>query len=379
MPVVQSSGAERVLVVDDDEPLARSMARILRSRGFDSDVALSGSEARRLFEGQDYAVALIDVRLPDESGYGLLEALRKTRPDTAVVMISGVDDPELGKAALETGAFAYHVKPVGATQLYLIVVNNLRRRSLQIENRANVERLEGLVAERTDQMRRAAELQAGMLPASPFIEDGFEIAAHFTAAREISGDFYDWYRAPDGRISVTLGDVMGKGFPASLLMATARAALRGVAGVEPLESRIRQASDAMSAALEVHNAYLTLFHCTLDPRSGDVEYVDAGHGHARLLRGATRQELLPQRSAPIGIFPDSPFRIGMVTLTPGDSVVVFSDGLLELRPDLATKEVQLPYAARQADTAQQMVDILAQGARDRDLFDDVTVLALRRL
>ena len=377
--VTGSKSAERVLVVDDDEPLAKSMARILRSRGFDSDVALNGSEARGLLEAREYAVALIDVRLPDESGYGLLEAFRKTRPDTAVVMISGVDDPELGKAALELGAFAYHVKPVGATQLYLLVVNNLRRRSLAIENRANVKRLEGMVAERVDQMRRAAELQAGMLPRSPFKEDGFEIAAHLTPAREISGDFYDWYRAPDGRISVTLGDVMGKGFPASLLMATARAALRGVSGVEPLESRIKQAADAMTAALEVNDAYLTLFHCTFDPSSGDVQYVDAGHGHARLLRGTTRQELLPQRSAPIGLFPDSPIRIGTATLAAGDSVVVFSDGLLELRPDLATKDVQLPYLARQAASAQEMVDILAQGARDRELFDDVTVLALKRL
>jgi serine phosphatase RsbU (regulator of sigma subunit) len=68
-----------------------------------------------------------------------------------------------------------------------------------------------------------------------------------------------------------------------------------------------------------------------------------------------------------------------VTLTPGDTLVVFSDGLLDLRPDLATRDVQLPYEARRAATAQEMVDILAQGARNRELFDDVTVVALRRL
>ncbi|TMB78604.1 MAG: response regulator, partial [Chloroflexi bacterium] len=125
MAVARSAAAERILVVDDDEPLARVMARVLRSRGFECDVALTASEARRLLAANEYAVALLDVRLPDDSGYGLLEELRSTRPDTAVVMISGVDDPELGKAALEHGAFAYHVKPVGATQLYLLVVNNL--------------------------------------------------------------------------------------------------------------------------------------------------------------------------------------------------------------------------------------------------------------
>ena len=372
-------GTERVLVVDDDEPLAKVMARILRSRGFECDVALTGSDARRLLEGKDYAVALLDVRLPDESGYGLLEELRVTRPNTAVVMISGVDDPELGKAALEHGAFAYHVKPVGATQLYLLVVNNLQRRSLEMDHRASLDRLEGMVAERVDQMRRAAELQAGMLPASPLKEDGFEVAAHLTPAREISGDFYDWYRATNGRLAVTLGDVMGKGLPASLMMATARAALRGASEVEPLEAGIKQAAGVMSAALEVNHAYVTVFHCKFDPRTGSVEYVDAGHGHARLLRGATGQELLPQRSAPIGIFPDTQFVVGRATLEPGDSLVVFSDGLLDLRPDLATKDVPLPSDARRAATAQEMVDILAHGAREKELFDDVTVLALKRL
>jgi len=372
-------GTERVLVVDDDEPLAKVMARVLRSRGFECDVALTGSEARRLLEAKDYAVALLDVRLPDESGYGLLEELRATRPNTAVVMISGVDDPELGKAALEHGAFAYHVKPVGATQLYLLVVNNLQRRSLEMDHRASLDRLEGMVAERVDQMRRAAELQAGMLPASPLKEDGFEVAAHLTPAREISGDFYDWYRATNGRLAVTLGDVMGKGLPASLMMATARAALRGASEVEPLDAGIKQAAGVMSAALEVNHAYVTVFHCKFDPRTGSVEYVDAGHGHARLLRGATGQELLPQRSAPIGIFPDAQFLVGRTTLEPGDSLVVFSDGLLDLRPDLATKDVHLPHEVRRAATAQEMVDILAHGARERELFDDVTVLALKRL
>lgn len=377
--MTESEAPERLLIVDDEEPLANFVARTLRSRGFNSDIALTAAQARKLFETNDYALALLDVRLPDESGYGLLEELRARRPDTAVVIVSGVDDPELGRAALERGAYGYIVKPVGATQLYLTVVNNLRRRSLEREHRENLARLESMIAERNDQMRRAAELQAGMLPPSPFKEDGFEIAAHFTAAREISGDFYDWYRSDKERLMVTLGDVMGKGLPAALMMATARAALRGAADVEPMDVGVKQAADVMSAALEVNHAYVTVFHCNFVPQTGELSYIDAGHGHARLLRGATAQELLPQRSAPIGIFPDSRFLVGKIKLQPGDTLVVFSDGLLDLRPDLATKEVQLPYEARRATTAQEMVDILAHGARDRDLFDDVTVLALKRL
>jgi serine phosphatase RsbU (regulator of sigma subunit) len=378
MAVSDPGSNERILVVDDEEALAKVMARTLRSRGFESDTALTAAQARQQFEAKDYALAILDVRLPDESGYGLLEELKARRPDTAVVMVSGVDDPELGKAAIEHGAYAYLVKPVGATQLYLMVVNTLRRRNLEREHRQSLVRLESMVAERAEQMRRAAELQAGMLPASPLKEEGFELAAHFTAAREISGDFYDWYHSAPDRLNITVGDVMGKGLQASLMMATARAALRGAARIEPMDVGITQAAEVMSAALEVNHAYVTVFNCTFNRRSGLVHYIDAGHGHARVLRGSTGQEVLPERSAPIGIFPDTQFLIGKVTLNPGDTLVVFSDGLLDLRPDLATKDVLLPYDARRASSAQEMVDILAHGARDKELFDDVTVLALRR-
>jgi serine phosphatase RsbU (regulator of sigma subunit) len=370
---------QRLLVVDDEEALAKVMARTLRSRGFESDIALTAAQARQLLEANDYALALLDVRLPDESGYGLLQELRTTRPDTAVVMISGVDDPELGRAALEHGAYSYLVKPVGATQLYLVVVNALQRRALELDHRLNLQRLQGMLDERADQMRRAVELQAGMLPRSPLKGDGFELAAHFVASKEISGDFYDWYVQDSGNLVLTLGDVMGKGLPAALMMATARAALRGSASMPALDQGVTRAGDVMAAALAVNHAYVTVFHSVFDPRSGELRYVDAGHGHARLVRGMTGQELLPMRSAPIGIFPDTQFVVGRVTLNPGDTLVVFSDGLLDLRPDLATKEVQIPYEARQAATASEMVEILARGSRSRELFDDVTVLALRRV
>ncbi|HEY1419538.1 MAG TPA: SpoIIE family protein phosphatase [Candidatus Dormibacteraeota bacterium] len=377
--MLEPESSLRILVVDDEESLAKVMARTLRSRGFECDIALDAAQARQFFDGRDYALALLDVRLPDESGYGLLEELRSKRPDTAVVMVSGVDDPELGRAAMEHGAYAYHVKPVGATQLYLLVVNNLRRRSLELDNRANLRRLEAMVGERVEQMHRAAELQAGMLPASPYMEEGFELAAHFTAAKEISGDFYDWHRSPDGLVTITLGDVMGKGLLAALMMATARAALRGSAAIDPMEASVKKAAEVMAAALDVNHAYVTVFHCRFNPKSGELRYVDAGHGHARVLRGGGGQEQLPQRSAPIGIFSDTQYVVGAVTLNPGDTLVVFSDGLLDLRPDLATKELLLPYDVRRAETAQTMVDILAQGSRSRELFDDVTVLALKRV
>ena len=232
--------------------------------------------------GNAWVSSFYDVRLPDESGYGLLEELKTKHPDTAVVMISGVDDPELGKAAVEHGAYAYFVKPVGATELYLAVVNAFRRRSMEIDYRANLQRLESLVAERTEQIDKAAKVQAALLPDSPLIGEGYEVAAHFAPAREISGDFYDWYLLDRGRLALTLGDVMGKGLPAAILMATVRAALRSAsAHAASVEAGVEAAAGVMAAALEVNQAYVTLFHAIYDAASGEVRYIDAGHGHAR--------------------------------------------------------------------------------------------------
>jgi serine phosphatase RsbU (regulator of sigma subunit) len=368
-----------VLIVEDEQALANAAARTLRGRGFEVDIALTGAEARERFEAMDYALVLLDIRLPDESGYGLLRELRERHPRTAVVMISGVDDPELGKAAVEHGAFGYFVKPVGATEMYLAAVNALRRRSLELEYHANLERLEKMLAERADQMTKAAALQAGMLPASPLKYDTFEIAAHFSAAREISGDFYDWYQPEPRFLSLTLGDVMGKGLPAAIMMATVRAALRGSTRIEDMQEGVRLAAKVMSQALEVNNSYVTLFHGMFDASTGDLYYIDAGHGYARVVRGANQQEPLSVRSAPIGMFADTIYTVGKVNLAVGDTLVVFSDGLIDLRPDLATREVQLPVSARKAPNVQELVDVLAEGARSRELADDVTVLALRRL
>jgi serine phosphatase RsbU (regulator of sigma subunit) len=367
-----------LLIVEDEEALAKSMARMLKSRGFDADTAFSGAEARQLMAAREYEIVLLDVRLPDESGYGLLGELRALKPDVAVVMISGVDDPDLGKAAVEHGAHGYYVKPIGSTELFLAVFNALRRRTLELEYRSNLHRLEGMVAERAEQMANAAHVQEGMLPRSPLITDSFEVAAHFTPAREISGDFYDWYQPDDRRVAVTLGDVMGKGLPAAIMMATVRAALSASAQIEDLEESVRLAARVMEAPLEVNEAFVTVFHGVFDVAGGELHYIDAGHGHARILRGSTGQENLSLRGAPIGMFPEPEFTIGFASLKPGDTLLVFSDGLLDLRPDLAVKDVLLPADLRRAETAQDLVNLLTQGAHERELADDVTVLALRR-
>src|SRR5258708_20297657 len=92
---------QRLLIVEDEQALANAMARTLRSRGFQADIALSGAEARERFAAVDYALVLMDIRLPDESGYGLLEKLHKKRPAPAGGMISGRAHPQPSKPPVQ--------------------------------------------------------------------------------------------------------------------------------------------------------------------------------------------------------------------------------------------------------------------------------------
>src|SRR5260370_38643726 len=103
---------QRLLIVEDEQALANAMARTLRSRGFVADIALTGAEARERFAAVHYALVLMDIRLPDESGYGLLDELHKKRPARAGEVVFGGADPRAGEAAAENSAYAYTQRPV---------------------------------------------------------------------------------------------------------------------------------------------------------------------------------------------------------------------------------------------------------------------------
>jgi cyclic di-GMP phosphodiesterase len=143
----------RILVVDDDEQVRRVLERTLKQAGFNCDLARDASEARDRLESQRFTLALCDVRMPGEDGVSLVEHLAHAYPDTAIVMVTGEDDPSLADRASALGAYGYVVKPFTANEILINVSNALRRRNLEIENRAYRDGLERTVVSRTKQLR----------------------------------------------------------------------------------------------------------------------------------------------------------------------------------------------------------------------------------
>ena len=144
---------ERILVVDDEESIRKLLARLLGAQGYECLTAESAAEARRLLAENAIALVLSDVNMPGESGFDFAHEVHLDYPDTAVVLVTGVDDRRFAEAALAGGAYGYILKPFKANELLINVVNALRRRALELENRNNRDRLEQIVLERTGALR----------------------------------------------------------------------------------------------------------------------------------------------------------------------------------------------------------------------------------
>ena len=141
-----------ILIVDDEEPIRRLLARLLERHGYTYGLAGDAQEARNQMKGHEYAVVMTDMNMPGDSGLDLIMELKTDYPNAATMMVTGVDDPSLANAALEIGAYGYIIKPFEANEILINVANALRRRTLELENRSHRSRLEQMVRDRTSEL-----------------------------------------------------------------------------------------------------------------------------------------------------------------------------------------------------------------------------------
>ena len=142
----------KLLIVDDEEPVRRALQRILERNGYECTVAEDVTEARSALATDRFALVLSDVNMPGESGLDLVTSIVAEYPDIATVMCTGLDDADLARAAIDIGAYGYIVKPFEPNEILIAVMNALRRRELEIENRNHRDHLEDMVKSRTSEL-----------------------------------------------------------------------------------------------------------------------------------------------------------------------------------------------------------------------------------
>ncbi len=235
------------------------------------------------------------------------------------------------------------------------------------------------------EMDRAREVQAALLPGEPPTVPGYAVAGTCRPASAVGGDLLD-LDVVDGDLVVTLADVMGKGAGAAILMATVRAVLRAASRGEDRSTPARRAESGVLAAaaatlqpdLDRTGSFVTLFTGRLEAATGRLRYADAGHGLAVVRRadGSTRQ--LAGGDLPLGVAADLPWTAHELVLEPGDTLLVFSDGLFDV---LGGTREALDHVARLVrahprpdDLMDQIRGLTAAAAP----LDDVTAVALHR-
>jgi len=233
----------------------------------------------------------------------------------------------------------------------------------------------------------AHSIQASFIPDTAPTLPGWQIAAAWEAARQVSGDFYDFIPLADGHWGLVIADVADKGMPAALFMAVCRTLLRAAA-----ISRLSPAATLMRVNELLLNdsrsdLFVTVFYAVWNPQTGRVTYASAGHNAALLVRNRTKQiSELRARGIALGVIRDIEIEEHQVTLQPGDVLVAYTDGLTEaVRPDYTQWGLERFKAALLSAcgaSAQAMLDRVLQEVRDfvggAPQSDDLTLWLLRR-
>lgn len=232
----------------------------------------------------------------------------------------------------------------------------------------------------------ARSIQSAMLPQATYSDPCLEAFGLTRPANTVGGDFYDVLPRPDGRLVVALGDVAGKGSPAALLMALLLAIFRTLLD-EGLEGAdLVRRLNAQVCRHAPGSRFITLFVAACDPCTGRLVYVNAGHMPALVHRNSGEVERLTEGDIALGMFEHSSYSAHETWLQPGESVVLYSDGVTEAenhqgRPFEESgliKVIRAHSAAGPRELAHAVVRLVEEHAQETWLADDVTLLVLRR-
>ncbi|HEY8702546.1 MAG TPA: SpoIIE family protein phosphatase [Arthrobacter sp.] len=364
--MLSNTETRRAVVIEDDVDIRGLLIHVLTRQGFEVTYAAAGLPGVEEVRRARPDLVTLDLNLPDLDGLEVCKLLREFS-DAFIVMLTARAD-ELDKlTGLDNGADDYISKPFSPKELQSRINALFRRRQSPAVDTAAVKELE-----------RATEVQQSLLPKEDVRVDGYDVAGAFRPSRNVGGDFYDWYPSPDG-LHLTFADAMGKGMGAALIAATVRAVMRSTSRRQDLEGAFAAASTAIAADLDSSNSFVTLFHARLDAASGTVDYVDAGHGLALHVHDGGTARRLPSGGPPVGAWAGSAWPQSTLTLAHGDSLVVASDGVLDVFDSVEAFTEAVLQATRGQQSAQSASDAILSLAPADSAEDDVTAVVVRRL
>jgi sigma-B regulation protein RsbU (phosphoserine phosphatase) len=410
------------LIVQDPDAVDDSTADLLTALLAQGATVRLATSAQILLSGYDGPVPemlLVYAGLSTADVATLTDAFVEADRPPAVVIFAG-QDPSLLQQHLHAGHD--YLLPPYPPWLVRSRLNACQRRE-ELTTIAEEMSAAGQLLKYERELQIGRDIQRGFLPGLLPCPNGWEVAARFRPARVVAGDFYDVFELSNGRrTAFVVADVCDKGVGAALFMALIRTLLRHTAqhsgvgsllvsdlqaivhtdaeveaearksrplpaiGAAPLISAVRGTNDYLTRNHMEQGYFATLFFCILDPHTGGLTYINGGHNPPLVLRHDGQLELLEPTGPAVGLIPGSAFKLGHTTLHEGETLFAYTDGVTEAKNEHGEffSERRMHDLLRQpVKSANDLLDqvdwAVHRFAGPAEQFDDVTMLALRRL
>ena len=375
-----------ILVVDDEpdlEPLMlQRMRRDIRAGRYKMTFARDGVEALQMLEADpEIDMVLSDINMPRMDGLTLLDQIPKVSPNLRSVIISAYGDMKNIRTAMNRGAFDFVTKPVDFDDLRFTIDRTLQHVE---ELREALNARDKLVAIQNE-LDVASTMQQSILPTAFPRSDSYKVFGTMQPARNVGGDFFDVIRLQNQQVGLAIADVSGKGVPAALFMMSSRTLLKGAAiGVDGPGAVLSEVNNLLH---EDNSAqmFVTMLYAIFNPVTRTFTYASGGHDAPLLVRSDGSSTLLPLTNGiALGILPDFEYRQESIQLSPGDTIVLYTDGVTEaMNTDgiqLGINRVRGIFAqsppADAEEVGQEVVKAVVDFAQDAPQFDDITCLTL---
>jgi len=380
----------KIMVVDDEidlEPLVKQkFRRQIRDGKYDFVFAYNGLEAlSKLIEFPEIGIILSDINMPEMDGLTLLLKLKELKnPGLKTVVVSAYGDMDNIRTAMNRGAFDFLTKPINFEDLE-ITINKTLDEILQI--RKGMEEHDQLISIQQD-LQTAREIQQAILPKCfpPFPDrKDFDIYAAMIAAKEVGGDFYDFFMIDNDRIGFVIGDVSGKGVTAAIFMAVSRTIIRatGLKGISA--SECMNYVNNLLCSESVSSMFVTVFYGILNTSDGEMEYVNAGHNPPYIISPGGLKRLELTKDTILGGIEGFKYHSMKINLIPGDTLFLYTDGVTEafnkkdeLYGDKRFEDLQSAnLMASHKEIVKITLDDIAAFASGKAQSDDITLMAIR--
>lgn len=327
----------RVLIVDDNAMNVMVIQEMLKRAGYAQISAAYSAE--EMFEtlrasggadsllGTKIDLILLDMMMPAMDGIEacrLLQADSRFR-DIPVIMVTAIGDSRKLAEALDAGAIDFVTKPINKTELLARIRSALRLKSELDWHKERDRRLR-------EELNLARQVQEAVLPVATS-ENGVRVQAYFRASEELAGDLYAWHRRGEHRWALAVIDAMGHGISSSLVSmfvaSVLKEAMQSLWTPERVFREVNRRLMGLRPENELVQYYCTGIYVTLDLENGKLEYANAGHPPGFLYAdGQSVPERLNSTSAPLGMFETLEVVSRSLTLSPGDRLFLYTDGIL---------------------------------------------------